>query len=343
MATVDHRLHDGRSTVFKENFTTSPVQSFAEDDRWDEDLLDASFAEDSPLLKMPGKSLDGVTALPRHPSFSGELPVSLSAGPDNVSREDGTVIPSPTQLQPMQRSISRPVLSNITNGRPTRHPEVKPTRLLSARHAPTPPPPRTPFTSQVLESSRLRVVSTSAHLRQASEASPLSNFRTPAPQHGQGKPVPGSVATAEPSAYWAGRLSALLDRYRRQDLAAAFPGPGVTVNRSETDKLYAAATKTSRIRQALEHLYSLCVNDAARDSFVVFQLQYATLHNNTELSKPIKLGKPKSLVGRDDAETASAGSAKTSGSSMPSSSARRKLSFIDRLLHGGKSKRNSVA
>jgi hypothetical protein len=79
-------------------------------------------------------------------------------------------------------------------------------------------------------------------------------------------------------------MSGLLDRYRNDDLAIALSD---TSPRNDSDRFHSLAAHTERMRRALEHLYSVCVTEEARDSFVRFQMQYASSQNLPELSRPI--------------------------------------------------------
>jgi hypothetical protein len=129
-----------------------------------------------------------------------------------------------------------------------------------------------------------------SHLRRDSHASLLTNLSPPSPRL-----TVHQVATAEPPAYWCGRISALLDRYRNEDLATSVSQSHKRTNsnsfgtpKSETDKLHTPAANTARMRKALEYLHSQCVTSEAQESFLIFQLQFAAMQNNPELSRPIK-------------------------------------------------------
>ena len=151
-------------------------------------------------------------------------------------------------------------------------------------------------------------------------------------------PLPAlQVATPEPSAYWAGRISSLLDRYRNEELQAQLADPFNMKTKAETDKMHSLDASTKRMRRALEYLHGCCTTSEARESFVVFQLQFAALQNNAELSRPIQVTMPARKSSRKDREQ-SVGSEVGSVGSM---GAVRKMSFMDRLL--GRSKRSSIA
>jgi len=293
------------------------------------------------------------TTLPRDPSFCGALPVTAYTG-SSPSRDEFDFYSEPTyqpkrafpprsssfaKPESVQRWNSQPVLTNTTNIRSAGHHEIRQTRLLSARQAPTPPLSRTPISVQALGAPATRVrggsVSSSVnHLRRSSTQTLLSTSFTP--QHAAGR-----ISVAEPSAYWCGRVSALIDRYRNEDLAASLADINA---KSETDKFHSPATNTARLRRALEHLHSLCVTDEARESFVRFQMNFAAMQHLPELSRPIKSRNPAPAIeplritpyaGGLEVERNSAvvigGAAKSDA---------RKMSLLDRML-GRRDKRQS--
>jgi len=341
-----------RPTAFKENLSPSPIKPLPEFQPYEEadyssSLPAGSYMEDQ-LWDQPSS-----TTLPRDPSFCGALPVTAYTG-SSPSRDEFDFYSEPTyqpkrafpprsssfaKPESVQRWNSQPVLTNTTNIRSAGHHEIRQTRLLSARQAPTPPLSRTPISVQALGAPATRVrggsVSSSVnHLRRSSTQTLLSTSFTP--QHAAGR-----ISVAEPSAYWCGRVSALIDRYRNEDLAASLADINA---KSETDKFHSPATNTARLRRALEHLHSLCVTDEARESFVRFQMNFAAMQHLPELSRPIKSRNPAPAIeplritpyaGGLEVERNSAvvigGAAKSDA---------RKMSLLDRML-GRRDKRQS--
>jgi hypothetical protein len=339
-----------RPTAFKENLSLSPIRPLPELDQFEEADFSSSLPAGS-YMEDQAWDQTSPTTLPRDPSFSGALPVTAYTG-DSPSRNEFDFYSEPAYQQkrafpprsssfakpmPAQRWNSQPVLSNTTNttnNRASGRHEIRQTRLLSARQAPTPPLSRNSISVQELGAPATLVRGGSVtrsvhqHLRRSSTHTLLSASFTP--QH-----AAGQISVAEPTAYWCGRVSALIDRYRNEDLAASLSN---TNSKSETDKFHSPATNTARLRRALEHLHSLCVTDEARESFVRFQMNFASMQHLPELSRPIKprnLAPPiepvpvrsSSYAGDLEVERNSAvvvGGAAKSGA--------RKMSLLDRML-----------
>jgi hypothetical protein len=342
-----------RPTAFKENLSLSPIRPLPEVDQFEEADFSSSLPAGSYMEDQLWDQASPRTTLPREPSFCGALPVTSYAGrsppraefnfysepayqPKRAFPPRSSSFAKPT---PVQRWNSQPVLTNTTNIRGAGHHEIRQTRLLSARQAPTPPLSRTPISVEALGAPATRVqgdsVSSSVHhLRRSSTHTLLSTSFTP--QH-----TAGQTSVAEPSAYWCGRVSALIDRYRNEDLAASLAS---TNSKSDTDRFHSPATNTARLRRALEHLHSLCVTDEARESFVRFQINFASLQHLPELGRPIKTRNPEPAIepiritpytGGLEVERNSAviigGTAKSGA---------RKMSLLDRML-GRREKRLS--
>jgi hypothetical protein len=230
-------------------------------------------------------------------------------------------------------------LSNTTNVRAAGHHEIRQTRLLSARQAPTPPLSRTPLSVQALGAPATRVrgnsVSSSVHHLRRSSTQTLLNMST------YSQPAAGQVFISEPTAYWCGRMSGLLDRYRNDDLAIALSD---TSSKNDSDRFHSLAAHTERMRRALEHLHSVCVTEEARDSFVRFQMQYASSQNLPELSRPILARWPMPAANASKSVPQDIGIAVGGGpplSEMNSpKSGNRKISLLNRML-GRREKRES--
>ncbi|OQO01356.1 hypothetical protein B0A48_12911 [Cryoendolithus antarcticus] len=316
-----HADQVSRCTAFKENVAISPTRPALNASSFDEPKSNFSLPPGSYIEDHDWES-DTLTALPRHPSFSGSLPLSRHTTNENATSVQAMQAPahhtSPAHhsnksrlplgasfARPSlaQRWNSQPVLTKTTNVYPVRTSSILPsrtasthrheiceTRLMSARGAPTPPPIASSLSTNNLTSLRSSVGSFS-HVRQPSTTSLLNTLSSP-PQALSAY----HVTDAEPTAYWAGRMSSLLDRYRNDDLAATLlPSHSRTTSnvlptppKTETDKLHTPAAVTARMRKALETLHTHCVTDEARDSFVNFQMQYAAVQNLPELSRAIR-------------------------------------------------------
>lgn len=250
-------------------------------------------------------------------------------------------IPGGSIPQPVQRWASQPVLTNVTNNnRSSVHGEIRQTRLMSARQAPTPPLPKTPLACEVARTGRAKSTSvSSSNLLQPVEDSRNRSRAGTKSSPASPKPSTISISCAEPSAYWAGRLCALTDRFRNEELAAQLMCRSSTSTlgltpKGQSDKMHTPEASTARIKRALDHLSELCVTPDAKESLLQFQALYARQSGLPELAPPkqptrtIVLGSIK-----DDG-----GAADQSGDK--STSENRKASFMDRLL--GRQKRRSL-
>jgi hypothetical protein len=94
----------------------------------------------------------------------------------------------------------------------------------------------------------------------------------------------------------------------------------------------------------MEHLHSVCVTEEARESFVRFQIQYASVQNLPELSRPITTSKPidfsKSLNSAPLATASTLGTGPLMGNGNTPKSESRKISILNRML-GRREKRES--
>lgn len=136
-----------------------------------------------------------------------------------------------------------------------------------------------------------------------------------------------TVWEARPTAYWAGRLSTLLDIAKNDEIAGYFAEIGDSFPpRRESDAVYHKASASPRSRRALESLYAECMTPSARESFVAFQMQYAALMDEPELARPI--GGPKL--------TLKSHHALNSSNTVTPPSSKRSVSFVNRLLGRGK-------
>jgi hypothetical protein len=205
--------------------------------------------------------------------------------------------------------------------------EIKPTRLLSAKQAPTPQPPKTP-------------IGTRAATTIGNKIKDATSEQTPTQSNPTATNGPGHVATHEPLAYWAGRLTALADRYRNEELAAfllpntksASSSRTTLTPKAQTDKLHTVEASTARLKRALAQLESRCATSEARASLFAFQTQYAQMMNLPELRPPkvvLHLGNAAGAAGMD-------GTVAETGLGEG-----RKASFMDRLL-GRQGKRRSL-
>ncbi|KAK5107859.1 hypothetical protein LTR62_000619 [Meristemomyces frigidus] len=347
--TLDRLGRNGQTTAFKENISMSPVRALppmaSMDDRQSCDTqLPRRYGQSSdwdgfsggstPLLSSTPSNLFRSSS-PMHPSSHSTKP-SFSSPAYRPSRDGGAALGKPA---PVQRWNSQPVLTNLTNRRTSRHGSIQERRLLSELRPEAPvPPPTTPLSAELLQPGRRRAMSNVSQLlhvstRGSSVEKLASGQRTKSPARLGAQ----QIAKAEPTAYWCGRFSALNDRYRNEELSAHLHSP-----RTDSDKMHSPAASTKRMRRALEYLHAQCVTAEARESFVVFQLQYAALSGNSELGRPMQLKMPdrmrwgastskeSSMVGREDGSEVSAGTSEV-----------RKVTFMDKLF--GKKRRSLLA
>lgn len=333
-----------RSTAFKENISLSPVKPLPELEPFDE----ADFSSPLPAGSYMEDQLWDQTSsatLPRDSSVYGSLPATAYSS-SSPPRDKFNFYSSPayqtrqryptrsssfSRPVPVQRWNSQPVLANTTNVRAAAHHEIRQTRLLSARQAPTPPLSQSPLSVREIGAPATRVrgnsVSSSVHHLRRSSTQTLLNISSAS------QPSSGQVSVAEPSAYWCGRMSGLLDRYRNEDLAIALSNTG---SKTEGDRFHSVAANTARIRRAMEHLHSICATEEARDSFVRFQIQYASVQNLPELSRPITTSKPiilsKSLNAAPQVSASKVGTGPLMGDGNTPKSESRKLSLFNRML-----------
>lgn len=341
-----------RPTAFKENISLSPIKPLPELEPFEE----ADFSSPLPAGSYMEDQLwdqKSSATLPRDSSIYGNASANAYSS-DPPSREKFNFYSSPTYQTrqrfpprsssfsrpvPVQRWNSQPVLANTTNVRAAAHHEIRQTRLLSARQAPTPPLSQTPLSVQAIGAPATRVrgnsVSSSVHHLRRSSTQTLLNISA------ANQPSSGQVSVAEPSAYWCGRMSGLLDRYRNEELAIALSNTG---SKTESDRFHSMAANTARMRRALEHLHSVCVTEEARDSFVRFQIQYASVQNLPELGRPITTSKPiilsKSLNAVPLSSASTVGTSPLVGNGSTPKSENRKISLFNRML-GRREKRES--
>ncbi|KAI6907363.1 hypothetical protein KC318_g7421 [Hortaea werneckii] len=250
----------------------------------------------------------------------------------------GSALPSRAyaNAQPVQRWNSQPVLTNTTNRRNSKHGEVTERRLMAeVQPAPPPLPPQTPLSAEALEIGKVKSFSKSTtHLPRGSEQiPPLAALATKSRPPSLNQSA-HEVYKPEPVAYWCGRFSAIADRYRNEELLAHLGSP-----RASSDQMHTPDANTRRMRRAMEYLHGLCMTQEARESFVVFQLQFAALQGCPELGKPLALSVPERKIVmscRGDGE----GRDGDLGGESGLMSEKRERTFMDRLL--GRARRSLV-
>lgn len=348
---VDQVSNLPRPTVFKENISLSPIKPLPELEPFELPEFSSSLPAGSYMEDQLWEQTSS-TVLPRDPSFSGALPIAPFPGGESPKRDKFNFYSSPafhpkqawpprsssfSRPPPVQRWNSQPVLTNTTNISANGHHEIRQTRLMSARQAPTPPLARTPLSMQAMGAPTTRVrggsKSSAHHLRSSSTQTLLNSSSTPPTSAGQ-------IHTAEPISYWCGRISALLDRYHNEELAESLSS---TNQKSETDKLHTPSANIARSRRALEHLHSQCATEEARESFSKFQFQIASAQNLPELARPIK-PRRQTVTAKFTAREAGIAVEKRSEPTAgePVRSGIRKISIFDRML-GRREKRESIS
>jgi len=254
----------------------------------------------------------------------------------------------------VQRWNSQPVLTNVTNRRNSRHGEILERRLLSSvQPDPPAPPPETTLSAEALVSGKVTALKKSTpQLPQLAERDPslsrlLSKARAPSPSRSAQQvhftPLPSStrpqlnfsqITAAEPVPYWCGRFSALNDRYRNDELALH-----LGASKAQSDKMHSVEANTRRMRRALERLHGLCATAEARESLVVFQLQFAAMQGLPELGRPLQLNLPERKIVLNAVRGGSEEERGPDvGEGVDGVAEKRKGSFMDRLL--GRSRRS---
>lgn len=187
-----------RSTAFKENISLSPIKPLPSMDVLD----DNAFYSSSPpsggyqshhsrsrsrnlvqQFSSPSHTLSTSTlSLPRYEQLPQGAYQRLSQKYESSPAYRSSRDRAPTPGKPIQRWNSQPVLSNKSN-HVSPHGEIKQTRLMSVKQAPTPPPAKTPIDDVVLGQSKLRSHEDEpVHARQASEHAPVAQIHQPQPR-----------------------------------------------------------------------------------------------------------------------------------------------------------------
>ncbi|KAK3110954.1 hypothetical protein LTR53_014239 [Teratosphaeriaceae sp. CCFEE 6253] len=344
----------GRSTAFKENLSLSPVKPlpglgvYDNADFYGDPLPSRGHANrhgwvdtgkgSEPLLQFDacGENFARSLPLPDHARHASKASISSPAYRSSRDRSSTPVGPAP-----VQRWNSQPVLANVTNRRNSRHDEILERRLLSAvQPDPSAPPPRTPLTAEALPGGRVSWPSNSSQLRLAPEQSP--SLANPSASKSRGSSPERSaqqISIPHPVPYWCGRFSALVDRYRNDELAlhpsTALASSNTAASRAppQADRMHTPEATTRRMRRALEHLHSLCGTPEARESLVAFQQQFAALQGSAELARPLVVRQPerrKIVLGAGVG--ALDGGGDVGGGGVGVAGEKRKGTFMERLL-----------
>ncbi|KAI7719109.1 hypothetical protein KC353_g3250 [Hortaea werneckii] len=341
------QTNPGRHTAFKENITMNPVKPLPLTMLNNKDLYGSALPSRAYASRHGWQGdTDGTQPLLQHQHFGSAIPLSHSrqhstatvtqSSPAYRSSRHRLSTPRAPDAQPVQRWNSQPVLTNITNRRNSKHGEVTERRLMAeVQPAPPPLPPQTPLSAEALEIGKMKSFSRSTtHLPQASEQIPsLAALATKArpPSFAQSA---HEVYKPEPVAYWCGRFSAIADRYRNEELLAHLGSP-----RASSDQMHTPDANTRRMRRAMEYLHGLCMTQEARESFVVFQLQFAALQGCPELGKPLALSVPERKIVMSCRGDGVGGEGGLGGGSGLMSE-KRERTFMDRLL--GRARRSLV-
>ncbi|KAK1057046.1 hypothetical protein LTR74_014435 [Friedmanniomyces endolithicus] len=346
---VEHTSNMHRSTAFKENISPSPVKPLPETAMYeDRDYYGSAFQSrgyanrhgwmdtgkgSEPLLHFDacGENFSSSLHDPHHVPHASKA--SFSSPAYRRTRERPS---TPAGPAPVQRWNSQPVLTNVTNRRNSRHGEILERRLLSAvQPDPPAPPPETKLSAEALVSGKVTALRKSTtQLPQLSERDPSlaklsSKARVLSPSRSAQQ-----ITTAEPVPYWCGRFSALNDRYRNDELALH-----LGASKAQSDKMHSAEANTRRMRRALERLHGLCATAEARESLVVFQLQFAAMQGLPELGRPLQLNLPERKIVLNAARGGSEeGRGEGEGVGVGDTAEKRKGSFMNRLL--GRSRRS---
>ncbi|TKA28417.1 hypothetical protein B0A50_03884 [Salinomyces thailandicus] len=301
----------GRHTAFKENITLSPVRTLPPmtmeyKDPYRSRLPSRAYAS---RHGWQGNT-DGTEPLLPRRTFASSLPLAHNrqrslaglsqSSPAYRSSRERQPTPGGPVPQPVQRWNSQPVLSNVTNRRNSKYGEIPERRLMAeVQPIPPPPPPKTPLSAEALTMGKITstndIAPRSLHTAKPTPSvatNPSSPSPYPGPLASSSLPPPYThITTPEAPAYWSGRFSALQDRYRNAELAAHLSSPKETKPKASSDQMHTPEANIRRMRRALEELYSLCATSEAREGFVVFQLQLASLQAGEtaagELGRPV--------------------------------------------------------
>ncbi|UJO19830.1 uncharacterized protein CLAFUR5_10006 [Fulvia fulva] len=355
-ASHDYRgPHVARSTAFKENITLSPIKPLPSLDMVDtkdfysqsptyvsaqnwSNIGDLTDPLPSPSLGLTNSFSSSTLSLTKYRALPEGAYKRLSQKYDSCPAYRSAKERVPTPGQAVQRWNSQPVLG-AKSSRRSSHGEIKQARLMSTRGAPTPPPPKTPLGTQVLNQAKSRTTSSSStHLLPVMEQVIASENELPGTSSRRDSVVdnPRAVRVYEPPAYWTGRFSTLNDRYRNEELLECnilTPSRSSEdwVPKSHTDKIHTPDANCARMRRAIELLHSQCATDEAKRSFYVWQKQLAVALQTPELAKPVAGARHCQLEMSLKDHSSSPGSPFGSG---------RKVSFLDRLL--GRKERSFV-
>jgi len=372
-----------RPTAFKENITLSPIKPlpmmsmFGDENSNPFSRRQSNASQSQCATRSHASSMSSSQAFAmsqadqgysQHPAL--RMVQEHKSSPAYRSAKDRPPTPGGLQGIGMQRWASQPVLTNTTNvfRHAARQQEIKETRLMSARQAPTPPvvSPLQGTPENTVKKSRK--VASPRHIRQISEQSPskqvassnaapwlsatASQVRLPDFRHQYQLTYNLQVHFARPTAYWCGRLSSLVDHYRNVELVAINERDAWTTALSQgasaatshtpkahTDKLHTTEATTLRLRLAFTTLESECMTPAAKESLRQFRVRYAAAIGCPELTGPIALDPPIAALARStgpDGEMIAEGESGSGGMGEG-----RKVSFMDRLL-GRQKRRSSV-
>ncbi|KAI7271243.1 hypothetical protein KC345_g7248 [Hortaea werneckii] len=337
----------GRHTAFKENITLSPVKPLPLTMLNNKDLYGSALPSKTYASRHGWQGdTDGSQPLLQHQHFGSAIPSSHSrqhstatvtqSSPAYRSSRHRLSTPRVPSAQPVQRWNSQPVLTNITNRGNSKHGEVTERRLMTeVQPAPPPLPPKTPLSAEALETGKVKIFSRSTtHLPRGSQQGPSLASLAAKSRPSSLNQSAHEVYKPEPVAYWCGRFSAIADRYRNEELLAHLGSP-----RASSDQMHTPDANTRRMRRALEYLHSLCMTQEARESFVVFQLQFAALQGCPELGKPLALSVPERKIVMSCRGDGAGGEGGLAGGSGLMSE-KRERTFMDRLL--GRARRSLV-
>lgn len=380
---AEQRTLYSRPTAFKENITLSPIKPLPSMSMFGDENANSSSRRQSNASQAQWAARSYASSdsssqafamsqsehnYSQHPAL--RIVKENKSSPAYRSAKDRPPTPGGLQGIGMQRWASQPVLTNTTNlarhAAPQR--EIKETRPMSARQAPTPPVlsplQRTPEST----AKKSRKVASPGHIRQVSEQSPskqvassnaapwlsatASQVRLSDVRHEDQLTYNLQVHFARPTAYWCGRLSSLVDHYRNVELAAVteFKAAVSEVSqnsfatisqtpKAHTDKLHTTEATTLRLRLAFTTLESECMTPAAKESLRQFRVRYAAAIGCPELTGPIALDPPMGVMNSGTGANGEAMAEPEDGNGGISEG--RKVSFMDRLL-GRQKRRNLV-
>lgn len=283
------------STAFKENVYISPVKTLPFSEMFSS-RFDASSSHVAASIRDNGSEAlfeESRSPSPVDSGYADHPAIRMvreykSSPAQQHTREKHATSRGPKSFE-VPRWSSQPILTDATNGclAPQR-PEIKELRLMSARQAPSPLPAKTALPAsgdrvkiaqkvqcpirQVLDSTPSKIGSATNTPTKTSSLLHVRCLQIMWRSYTTDRPLL-KISLPGPAAYWSGRLCALTDHFRNEELAAHLAA-SVPFTSS---LMHTPDANTARFQKAFDHLHNLCVTAEAELSLQAFRLQFAKL------------------------------------------------------------------